>query len=259
LALAVIFAAAPAAADAQSCIAQNDDAYRLRSEGRLLAAREKLAACASADCPQIIAKECSRLLDTVTRDIPSVVLRVRNSRGADATNFELTVDGRPSDAARRGLPLSLDPGPHRFRVRFANGAELEHEVVLVVGEQRREVVLDAPRSNEAEDSTDRATSSTPWTFYALAGTGVVALGSFTLFALRGRDKENDLETGCAPLCAQDDIDAMRRDYLIADISLGLGILALGAAGFVLMDAQDEAGHGARIRLSARQLELSGAF
>ena len=70
--------------------------------------------------------------------------------------------------------------------------------------------------------------------YPLAGLGVVALGSFAVFGLQGRADAADLRAGCGATasCTDDQVGAVRSKYLIADISLGVGIVALGAATLV---------------------------
>ena len=42
-------------------------------------------------------------------------------------------------------------------------------------------------------------------------------------------KDNDLLARCAPNCPQESVDHIRKLYLASDISLGVGIAALGAA------------------------------
>jgi hypothetical protein len=63
--------------------------------------------------------------------------------------------------------------------------------------------------------------------YALGGVALVGAGSFAYFALSGRAKESEL--GCSPRCSDSQLDPITRDYLIADISLGVSVLALTGA------------------------------
>ena len=74
--------------------------------------------------------------------------------------------------------------------------------------------------------------------YALAGVGAVALGSFAFFAVTGKSDENDLRDRCSPNCPESDVDSVRTKYLVADISLGVGIASLGAATFLFVTSND---------------------
>jgi len=62
----------------------------------------------------------------------------------------------------------------------------------------------------------------------LAGVGVVGVGGFSLLTMWGR-KDNQMLAGCAPDCAQASVDHIRKLYRAADVSLGVGLAALGAA------------------------------
>jgi hypothetical protein len=64
----------------------------------------------------------------------------------------------------------------------------------------------------------------------LGGVGVLGLASFAFFGLSGSSKQSDLDSrNCKPNCPQDDVDTIKRNYLIADISLGVGAASLVAA------------------------------
>ena len=63
--------------------------------------------------------------------------------------------------------------------------------------------------------------------YVLAGVAAVGAGSFAFFALSGKSKEDDL--ACSPGCPDDRLDPITRDYLIADISLGVSVVALAGS------------------------------
>ena len=45
--------------------------------------------------------------------------------------------------------------------------------------------------------------------------------------------------GCKPYCAPSQADKMRLRYLLADISLGVGVVALGAGGYLYFSAAKE--------------------
>jgi hypothetical protein len=67
-------------------------------------------------------------------------------------------------------------------------------------------------------------------------TGVGALGvvSFSYFGLSGRRLESNLANSCAPYCSDEQRDQVLRDYQIADVSLGVGAVALGVGAWLLL-------------------------
>jgi hypothetical protein len=99
----------------------------------------------------------------------------------------------------------------------------------------------APRARAADD-TKRAcveASSTGQTKRA-GGLGVVGLGTFTFFALRASSDLHTLQTTCSPACTQDQTRPGRQSALIADISLGVGVLSLaGAVNWALLSKSQE--------------------
>src|ERR1700678_4573205 len=77
------------------CIAASTDGQTLRKQGRLLAAREEMIACARDACPPIVRSHCARWLSEVDAATPSVVVRAEDPAGADVMGARLFIDGRP--------------------------------------------------------------------------------------------------------------------------------------------------------------------
>jgi hypothetical protein len=229
------------AGDAASCIAANNLGNDLALEGKLLAARTELAKCAAPSCPKIIADECASLVARVDSNIPTVVVAATDPAGRDVSSIQVYLDGR-LEPTEPGRAIALDPGEHDLRVVALDGRSATAKLVALEGQKNRLVRLDLPA---AAPSTEPApeepapvptdhTSSVPTAAWVLGGVGVVALGSFGYFALRGKSRENDLEERCAPNCSDSEADELFRNYLIADISLGVGVAALGAATYLVV-------------------------
>ena len=66
------------------------------------------------------------------------------------------------------------------------------------------------------------------------GVGVIGIGSFAFFGVTGKNDLNDLKSTCAPNCEPSKLDDAKTKLLIADISLGVGILALGGATILFL-------------------------
>lgn len=82
----------------------------------------------------------------------------------------------------------------------------------------------------------------------------MALGSFAIFGIQGKNEVDDLQK-CKPRCAEEDVDSARTKLIIADISLGVGVVALGVATYMLLtrpkvDASVKTTGGPNIRFTA---------
>ena len=98
--------------------------------------------------------------------------------------------------------------------------------------------------------------------YVFGGVGIAAIGAFTYFGLRARKDSNAMHDTCAPGCAHADVTALKTKLVIADVSLGVGVVAIGAATFFALrgngasksawqiDVSPEVG-GARARVDVR--------
>ncbi len=82
--------------------------------------------------------------------------------------------------------------------------------------------------------------------YGLLGAGVVAVSTGVVFGVVARDAHGDAQAGCrdsglCPESAQSDIDRERRFSLMADVSIGLGVVAVAAGVYTTLraSARDE--------------------
>ena len=71
----------------------------------------------------------------------------------------------------------------------------------------------------------------PAATYFFGGLGIVALGSFGYFGYRGKTDADHLRSTCVPGCTPSDVSAVHTKLLVADVSLGVGIVSLLAATF----------------------------
>ena len=62
------------------------------------------------------------------------------------------------------------------------------------------------------------------------------MGGFAFFGLTGQGDKDQLRDTCAPLraCSQDDVDAARTKLVIADVALGVGVVALAVATYMFI-------------------------
>jgi hypothetical protein len=238
LSIAVLLRALPAMADAQQCISENEIATKQRAAGKLGEAKQHYVACGAADCPAIVRDECQSLAQKMESSLSSIVFVLVDAKGTDVTGARIFVDDSKNAEPLDGHALILDPGTHKITVESPSGGSMEDKVVAREGEKNRRVRLQlaAPAKLPSQDGpgpvipTKTSTSPAVW---VLSGVAVVGLGSFAYFGLSGKHQENDLKSRCAPLCKDSEVDDMYKKYLLADVSLGVSVVAASVAGYLL--------------------------
>lgn len=240
VALGAIFAALDPLAQAQPgdpCFVAPVDGQKLRKAGKLLDARTQFATCARQTCPTEIVQRCSQWSEEVQAAIPSVVLAARDTQGRDLADVTVSVDG--AAAAPMGTRgIDLDPGEHRFVFQHAGSPDVEQRYILREGEKNREVVAtfgasaspavptvaSSPSSAESPSDESRPVPTLTW---VLGGIGVAALASFGTFGALGVSERST--DGCDKACPPSQKSDVDTKFLIADVSLGVGVVALGVA------------------------------
>lgn len=266
VAIAASTVAPPARADASRCIADHEQGQVAQKAARLVEARDRFTACAAADCPGTIAKECAELLRTAEASLPTLVLAVTDAEGNDVTAVTVKLDGQVIARDLDGRAITVDPGARRFRFERGDGSHVEQTVLVREGEKNREIRARFAAARAAADPSppdaDAATApedgdrGLPAATLIFAGVGVVGLGVFGAFALDGKAKETAMTDpgGCAPTCSEREVSSMRQSYLVADIGLGVGLASLAAAGYFWATAG--AGHGGDATTALRWAPLA---
>lgn len=226
---------------AAACTKLHEHAQALALEGKLGAARLEFAKCMDGTCPSLIRVACASRYEDAASRIPSVILAARSAEGADLVDVAVDVDGKRVSSSLTGTAIELDPGPHRVRMVSASGIVDEFDMVVREGEKLRTVVRElraAPVAPPAEPAPKRAV---PWTVYGLGALGVVGVGAFAFFGVRGANDYGELKDRCAPRCSADEERGVRNQLLAADISLGIAVLATAAALWVYLDSRKAVG------------------
>lgn len=236
--------------DPSACIAAHADGQVLRAQGKLIAALEKFRSCAHADCPEVIRSDCSEFGSVVARSMPTLRLHARDPEGHPITAVQVELDGVLLGQELSAQLIAVDPGEHRFRFRAANQQVVDVVVRVQIAEHDRTVVADFPLEQ-------RHSRAWPVVTYALAGVGISGVASFIGFGLAGRSIERDLDK-CAPYCTDHEAaDRMRSHYLVADISLGVGLASLGAAAYLYFARPDLTSSSARTSAFSLDVRATG--
>jgi hypothetical protein len=218
------------------CLTAPVEGQQLQKAGKLIEARDRYATCSLNTCPAEVVEDCMRWVRLVDDALPSLVTAARDAGGRDLADVRVSVDGKPpADVSPRAI--RLDPGPHRFVFQRAGSADVAQDVIVREGEKNRQVVAtfgvppsaETPAAPPPPRSTERPVPMSAW---LVGGVGAVALVGFATFATLGvMDRAtNHCDTGCPA----DQKSAVDTKFVIADVSLGVGVVALAVAAWLYL-------------------------
>jgi hypothetical protein len=246
--------------DADWCSAAYEGAQELRLDGHLVEARQKLILCAQSSCPEFMQTDCARWDAEVDALVPSVVLTARDDKGAYLTQVSVSVDGKELLKQLDGRSSPINPGQHRFTFSAAGRPTVTLDRLIPEGDKghRIEAMLGAPLAAASDAPAAPRASWRPVALYTLGAVGAVGLAGFGIFALSGTNAESDLRAQpCAQTrtCTTAQTDPVERKYLLADVSLAVGIVALGAATYVLFSGPSASSSATAHAASGLELQL----
>lgn len=238
----MVFGTSDASADErEQCASSADRAQQFRDEGKYRRAREQMLSCARDVCPGPIKRDCLEWLTQLDNVAPTIVFAAKD-KDQDLVDVKVSMDGTPVVDRLDGKPVPVDVGEHVFRFEY-KGAVREEKVVIGAGQKSRNIRVSFGAADTTTPGTppvaggDKPKKEEGSLVPALVagGIGVVALGSFAFFGLSGKGAVDDLEAKqCKPHCSQDEVDSAKSKLLIADVSLGVGIVALGVATYLFV-------------------------
>lgn len=216
----------------------------MRAEGQYRKARAALLECVNAQCGGDVRRRCAAALQKLDAVTPSIVVRAEDSDGNDLTDVSVALGDEQLASSLDGMAIPVDPGEHRFAFTREGHAPVVQTLKIERGEKFRpiEVVIGStPALPPAAGAAASGTASTErWVAAGtLLGVGLVGVASFIWLGLRARAGEQVLER-CKPECSVGRVESVERRYLLANVSVGVGALALGAATYLLLSAPSSA-------------------
>lgn len=260
-------------ADVKSCINSHESGQVEAKAGRLKRAAELFGTCgAMEDCPTAVRAECVELYRDVEKSLPTVIFSAVDEHGKDITNVQVYATDQLLTSSLDGRALALDPGKYSLKFVFPKGESVDADVLVREGEKNRVINVAAQvrtpakpvasvqerGSSEADATNANSRAALPMGVWISAGVGAAAIASWGVFALLGRSKQSKVDE-CSPKCdasLHGDFDAMRRDYLIADISLGVAVASAGAATWFLVSSNGSPSTPTAVYATKRSARLS---
>jgi hypothetical protein len=237
--------------DREQCANSAEQAQQLRDEGKYRRAREQMLVCARDVCPGPIKSDCGKWLSELDRDAPTVVFGARDGKGSDVFDVKVSIDGVPIQERLDGKPVLVDSGEHTFKFEAKDGTTKEEKVLLRAAEKARPIIVtlgsattggggDTGGGGGGDTGGGETKEGSLVPAIVVGSVGVLALGSFAFFGISGKSDVDDLQQ-CKPKCKEDDVSSARTKLIIADISLGVGVVSLiGASILYLMRPKVEA-------------------
>jgi hypothetical protein len=248
----------PAHADdsKQACAKAYEQTQSLRKASKLREAKEQVKLCAVESCPAFVKKDCVVWLDEIENSIPTVTFQVKRD-GEELVNLQVWMGKIQLKEKLDGKSVGVDPGEQTFRFTNSKGESTSKTVVVRQGEKNRIILINWPSSKPAASGTGtppppdpppkreqlptETSGGPPLGTWVLGGVGLVGLGAFATFGLLGKGQRSDLEKSCSPNCSASEVDKVKSKYLIADISLGVGVVSLGIAAVLWLTASPNKG------------------
>ena len=248
------------------CAQAYESSQESRAAGHLQETRQKLSVCARSECPSFVQKDCSRWLQEVERELPSVVVQATGLGNEETGAVSITIDGNSIPNALGGSAVTLDPGRHELVAERPGHEPLTRVIVAQQGVQNRTITLDfaaalpapppAAAADEPRDIPPEPSSSLRPYAYVAWGVGAVGLGAFAMLGTLGRADEQALKDDCpnattdpalvsSGVCLKADVDERKDDYerkfLFADVGLVTGIVGVAAGTTLFILSASEGG------------------
>lgn len=231
------------------CLSAHRDAQQFRNQAKLVESNELLQICSRDLCPAPVRRDCQRWANEVTSQIPSVKFRLSADEGEPSRFVKIFVNDALMFNVLPARAVQFNPGKYQLRFVVDGKPAVEHEIILDVGDQDKEVSIDFDRPPPAKPaSTPAPVAATPpssallapapaleesrpvpLATYLFAGLGVAATINFAAWGISSKSLTSDLEKRCSPNCPQDEVDSARLRAVIADISLGVGVASIATA------------------------------
>lgn len=194
LAVASVLTPLCARADVQACLGASEKGQRARAAGRLREARDLFLVCGAEGCPAMVRRDCTQWQIEVVSMLPSVVFGAKDRAGRDLFDVTVTMDNEVLTRKLDGKSITVDPGPHTFKLEVAGQPPVIERALVKEGEKTRviAVTIGAPSPEPARAATAPSGASTaaqtdqsgghtvfPWIVVGIGGaavaTGLVVL------------------------------------------------------------------------------------
>ncbi len=252
---ALQLAIAPSVASAVDVLARCSATYSEsqveKKAAHLLKAREKLVVCAQPTCPSFITADCTQWLAEVDARMPQVAFVARDRSGRDKVDVTVAMDGQEILHELSGKAVAVDPGAHTFTFTTSGAPSVSEQTIIAEGEKSR--VITVTIGGEAPASAGKSAVVAPRTRRASAvpaivvgAAGIVVLGASAFFGFSAKSDVDHMKSTCAPTCPSGDIHSADAKILVSDVTLAVGVVAIGIAAWLFFSRGEVEDTSARV-------------
>ena len=231
---------APAPSSAE-CVRMYEQGQEHRNSGRLVAARAALQVCARDECADFIRHDCAAWYGELQDELPTLVFAARSGE-RDLTNVRIAIGQRVLAARIDGQAIELDPGEYDLDFVAPGMLPLTQHVLIARGERNRLLRVELRPEHPVSFAPPRLASPQTRSLLLpglLVGLGTVGVAGFGALGALGLSSESKLEATCSPRCSAAEVSSVRAKYLLADVSLGVGIASLSLGAYFFFSGAGE--------------------
>ena len=229
-------------ADVAACAAAAEQGQDLARAGKVKEAKDAFRRCTATDCPDLIAHDCAGFLASAESRIASASVTVTDAHGAKLPTAVVEMDGSAIDWTSASA-IRVDPGVHTFVVRNDGDVTVERRVEFAEGSTVAVGVEMMPVLAEPQPSPMPPRRKSKPLFAGSLATSGVAVAGFALFAgfgEAGLSQQSELRAQCAPHCTSSQVDPVSTKFMVANVSLIVGVVAtLGATALWYLYARSD--------------------
>jgi hypothetical protein len=223
------------------------------------------------------------------KELEGVLARLTINLRHAPSGTSVAIDGEPVNSSQLGEPMLLPPGAIEVVATSPDGREVKSRKLTLTAGQDAKVDLAFTRDDAqdvpptiAEEGVETPPPAEPapasssgsgkrTAAFIAGGVGVAGLATFAVFGVMSNSKYNSLDKACAssvcPADRQDDIDAGKRDQLLANIALAVGAVGVGASATLFLlasgdskkDVQDTSSASVELGIGFGSIMVRGRF
>lgn len=258
----LVFTGSAGAHPRDACVSASTRAQELRDAHALSEARRELLVCADASCPNVVRRDCATWLEETERSLATLIVTVRDERGAPIARALVRVDGSAPNDVRE--PIFVDPGEHVVRAESEGHVPSERRITAAAGARSIPVDLAlapaavlAPPPPAPSGAKGSAWTTVGWTVIGVGGAALLVGGVFGGLAIASQSAAAcDATFACDP----EPLARARAQALLSTVAFVTGgVLVAAGATFVLVGAARGARRSVALGPWGFGLALTGSF